>query len=136
MTRISTTNKIGIDLTIDEILSEIDEKLANEYDEEKKMLIAETIYNSINNFYRITQTQIGEQIASYGFTYLSESIRPGDICWYNGESMCDKDAIKNYPDVSSSVNKDYDDPHKIIQDIINDFTLLYFPTSDTVTIKP
>lgn len=133
MTRLSTTNKIGINLPIDEIMREINEKLVNEYDEEKKMLIANTIYNSVNNFYRITQTQIDEQIASYGFTYLGENTRSGDICWYNGECMCDLDTVKNFSDASSS--EDSYDPHDIIQDIINGFALAYFPTIDTVTIE-
>ncbi len=132
MTKISTENKIDINLPIDEIMLEINEKLHNEYDEEKKMLIANTIYNSVNNFYRITQTQIDEQIASYGFTYLAENTRPGDICWYNGECMCDKDTVENDSDVSSG--KDSDDPHDKINDIINGLVLEYFPTSDTVTI--
>jgi hypothetical protein len=129
MTKISTTNKIGIHLTIDEILSEVNERLHDEYDEEKKMLIANTIYNSVNNFYRITQAQIGEQIASYGFTYLSENIRSDDICWYSGEGMCDKYAVKNSFDESR--NKGSDDPHEIINDIINGFVLACFPTNET-----
>ena len=132
MAIISTKNKIGINLTIDEIIREINEKLLNEYDEEKKMLIANTIYNSVNNFYRITQTQIDEQIANHKFTYLGENTRPGDICWYNGECMCDKDTVKSYSDVSY---EDPEDPHDIIKNIINGFALLYFPTDDTVTVK-
>ena len=125
MARLSIANKVGINLPIDEIMREINQNLVNEYDEEKKMLIANTIYNSVNNFYRITQTQIDEQIASNGFTYISANTRPGDICWYNGEYMCDENTVKNSSDVSRS-----EDPHDIIQYIINGFALAYFPAID------
>lgn len=54
------------------------------------------IYKTIDNFQQVKAHEITRQIATHGDGYAGEDAKEGDVLWFDGEVLCNKDTLETW----------------------------------------